>query len=305
MPSTITHAYIGLDTLKRLDKKPKEIINKRIDNYQIYCQNMDVLYFYHIFLLKENSIQKVGHDFHTKNVFNYFKTMIDDNKENKDLELFTFIAGLITHYQADKIIHPYINFLAKNKNRIKMINKHFEIETYLDNYFTNKYQEKNYQSIKNYLFLYNYKENEIVKKEIDKIFKIYFKCENMGYLYTKSVKEMAFVYKYLRHDKYGIKKKIYQLIDLNPFNIRRTTYLSYHFSLNNNDYYLNTKKNSWYNYYNPSFTSNKSLLELYEEVIDCSSNIINELYKYIFEEKKLDLKKLIGNYSYSTGNSLD
>ena len=48
MPSTITHAYIGLDSLKRINKKPKDIINRHLNNYKIYCQNMDVLYFYQI-----------------------------------------------------------------------------------------------------------------------------------------------------------------------------------------------------------------------------------------------------------------
>ena len=50
MPSTITHAFIGLDTIPKLNNKPKKIINDHIDNYKIYCQNMDILYFYHIYL---------------------------------------------------------------------------------------------------------------------------------------------------------------------------------------------------------------------------------------------------------------
>ena len=53
MPSTVTHAFLGIDTLKKLNIKPKMIIEERINNFKIYCQNMDVLYFYHIFLLKE------------------------------------------------------------------------------------------------------------------------------------------------------------------------------------------------------------------------------------------------------------
>ena len=47
----------------------------------------------------------------------------------------SFFSGLITHYQADSIMHPYINYLSHNKKRIKEIDKHFEIETYIDNYY--------------------------------------------------------------------------------------------------------------------------------------------------------------------------
>ena len=64
MPSTITHAYIGLDTVNKLNNKPRKIINDRIDNYKIYCQNMDVLYFYHLLLLVNNKVRHLGHEFH-------------------------------------------------------------------------------------------------------------------------------------------------------------------------------------------------------------------------------------------------
>lgn len=306
MPSTITHAYIGLDTLKELDKKPSIIINKHINNYKIYCQNMDVLYFYHLFFLKENRIQELGHLFHCENVYNYFYQMINDNKKNKDEELFTFIAGLLTHYEADRLIHPYINYLSKNNNRRKTIDKHFEIETYLDNYFTRKYQTENYYKDKNFSFIFNdYTECPIIQKEIDFIFKKYFKFEKMGSYYYKSLKEMCFVYKHVRFDPKGIKKKIYQLIDLNPFNIRRTKYLSYNFKLDKDEYYLNYSKNEWYNPHNSNIKSNKSFLELYNEVINISALTINQIYQYIFEDKDIDLKKIIGNYSYSTGLPLD
>jgi len=31
MPSTITHSYIGIDVLKKLNHKPQEVINKRLN----------------------------------------------------------------------------------------------------------------------------------------------------------------------------------------------------------------------------------------------------------------------------------
>ena len=85
MPSTITHAFIGLDTINKLNNKPKTIINNHINNFKIYCQNMDILYFYHIFLLKNNKIQDLGHRFHHEHTFDVFKLLIDDNRINKDV----------------------------------------------------------------------------------------------------------------------------------------------------------------------------------------------------------------------------
>jgi hypothetical protein len=301
MPCSITHTYIGLDTLKKVHQKPQYIIKKHLNNYKIYCQSMDVLYFYHILLLKNNTTQKLGHDFHNKNSFNSFKMLIDDNKMNKDEELFTFISGLITHYKADSIMHPYIDYLAHSTKKIKEIDKHFEIETYIDNYFVNKNEDINFKKYNSSKHIFNYTKKTIVQKEIDKIFKQFFSYNNMGNKYYKALNEMRFVFKHIRTDKLGLKKMLYKFIDINPFNIRRCKYLSYHFELDNNAYFLNLSHKTWFNYKNKKIVSNKSFLDLYGDVIKEASYIINELYCYIFENKEVDLYKLIGNISYSTG----
>ena len=45
--------------------------------------------------------------------------------------------------------------------------------------------------------------------------------------------------------------------------------------------------------------------ELWEDVVKNATTIINELYKQIYEDKKVDLYKLIGNVSLSSGLPLD
>jgi hypothetical protein len=296
MPSTITHAFIGLDTINKLDNKPKEIINNRLNNFKIYCQNTDIYYFYHIFLLKHNKVQKMGHRFHHEHVFDSFNLLIEDNKINKDLELFTLIAGFITHYQADTIIHPFINSFPHYVDSEK--NVHFEVETYLDNYYVNTRLDSNHKQYNNTNFVFNYTEEEIVKEELDKLFVKLFKFPNMGEKYYRSLKEMKFAWNYCRYDKYGIKRILYKILDFHPFDIQRTEYLSYHFDLKNNDYYLNLNHKEWEN---NGEKCTKSLLDLYDEVLVNSSYIINELYKYIFEEKEMDTKKLVKNLDYGTG----
>ena len=75
-------------------------------------------------------------------------------------------------------------------------------------------------------------------------------------------------------------------------------YLSYHFDLDKIDEYLNIDHNEWSK---NGIVSNKSFFDLYEEAINNSSYIINELYQYIFENKEIDTKKLVKNKDYSTG----
>ena len=38
MPSTITHTYLSLDTLKKVKSKPKDIINNNIEDYKTFAQ---------------------------------------------------------------------------------------------------------------------------------------------------------------------------------------------------------------------------------------------------------------------------
>ena len=127
----------------------------------------------------------------------------------------------------------------------------------------------------------------------------------MGKLYYRALKEMAFVFRYIRYDKYAIKKHIYEFIDLLPVHHRKTKYLSYHFNLDNDAYFLNLNHDKWYNLKDTNISSHKSFLDLYDDVINNSSHIINELYEYIFNNKSVDLENLIGNYSYSTGLLID
>ena len=298
MPSTLTHAFIGLDTINKLNNKPKKIINNHVDNYKVYCQNMDILYFYHIFLLKSNKIQNLGHKFHHEKVFDSFNLLIEDNKINQDLELFTFIAGLITHYQADTILHPYVDHFSKTGDEAKRFSSHFEVETYLDNYYVHERLCKDHKHYNNTDFVFTYTKEEIIKEELNKLFKALFNYPKMGEKYYRALAEMKFAYNYARYDKYGIKKFLYRIIDLNPFDITRTKYLSYHFDLDNNSYYLNLDHKEWLNNGNKT---TKSFLDLYQEVIENASYIINELYDYIFEDKDVNTKKLVKNLDYGTG----
>lgn len=300
MPSTITHTFISLDTLDKIKDKPKKIIQNNIEDYKTFAQGMDILYFYHILFLKENKVQTLGHKFHHYKTNEIFKYIILENKKNKSDIIFTFLSGLITHYVADSTIHPYVNFLSQSKTRLKHKDKHFKIETFLDNYMINK-KIGYYQKFRNYELQFNNKKNNEIINLINNIYQEFFNYKNMGYKYYKGQNEMRFVFKYLRYDKTGLKRKIYKLIDKNPFKVRRTTYLSYNFKLDNFDYYLNTSNKKWYNIKDQKITSNKSFEELYEIVTKKASNIINNLYDYIYNDKKIDIDRLLENKSYSTG----
>ena len=305
MPSSIVHRYIGLDTLNKLDKKPYDIIHNRLGNYILYCQCTDVLYFYRIIGIGGARIQNLGHQFHWHSVFKSFDYLIKLNKENKDPELFAFIAGFITHYKADSTCHPYINYRSQDNDKVKMYDNHFMIETYLDNYYLQKRENVDYRKYRMYKLIFNYTKEDIIKEAVEGLYKNVFNAEGVGKSYYKSAASMRRVFKYIRLDRFKIKKQLMKFIDLNPFHVRRTRYLSYNFPLDNDEYILNLSHKEWHNNRDNSIKSNKSFDELLEDVVNKSSTIINELYKYIYEDKKVDLYKLIGNVSLSSGLPLD
>ena len=304
MPSTITHTYISIDTLKLVKLKPKKIISENIEDYKTFAQGMDILYFYHIFLLKGNKPQDLGHKFHHYKTNEILKYIIEYNKKTKSKIIFTFLAGLITHYVADSTIHPYINYLAQNDDKLKQRDKHFEIETVLDNYMVNK-NNGYYKNYKNYKLQFNNKKNNEIVTLINNIYEIFFDYKKMGKKYYQSLKEMKFVFKYIRYDKTGLKKKIYSLIDKNKLKVRRTKYLSYNFELENLDFYLNSNNNEWYNIRDKNIKSNDSFEDLYKLVTVKASNIIDKLYDYIYLKKEIDLDALLENKSYSNGLKLN
>ena len=305
MPSSIVHRYIGLDILDKLDKKPKDIINKRLNNYILYCQCTDVLYFYRIIGFGGKRIQNLGHQFHWGNVFNSFNYLVNLNKENKDPELFAFIAGFITHYKADSTCHPYINYRSMDNNKIKMYDNHFMVETYLDSYYLQKRENVNPRKYRMYKLVFNHTKEKVIEDAVEGLYKNVFNAEGVGKCYYKGASSMRRVFKYIRFDRFRIKKQLLKLIDLNHFNVRRTRYLSYNFPLDKDDYILNLSHEEWYNNRDESIRSTKSFDDLWKDVVNNSIPIINELYKYIFENKKVDLYKLIGNVSLSSGLPLD
>lgn len=304
MPSTITHTYIALDTLKKIKTKPKKVIHQYIEDYKTFAQGMDILYFYHIFLLKENKVASIGHQFHHYKTNDIFKYIIEYNKANREPVIFSFLAGLITHYVADSTFHPYVNFLANNDNPLKRKDLHFEIETFLDNYVVNR-KKRFYRTFRVHKLVMNNKKNREVIKLLDGLFDKFFNYENMGKKYYHSIKEMRFVFKYLRYDRLGIKRKIYKLIDKNKLKVRRVTYLSYNFPLENQEFYLNSKKKLWFNIKNKNIISNESFDELYNKVIINATYIINHLYDYIYLSANINLDELLGNLSYSNGLPLN
>ena len=310
MPSTVTHAYIAKDVYKNLDNKiTRKITNDNYNELLMFSSGFDILYFYKIVSLRPNNkVIKLGNLAHHSKTNEFLINLTNQIKETKNMHQFMYLMGLLTHYVADSTIHPYVNYKAKTitKKHFTPRDGHFQIEAYLDNYFINKRENMYYKKYKIHDELFKVERNEDIVNLLNKAFSEVFHEDNIGEYYYKAISDMKNFYKVFRYDKTGLKRKFYNFANIFASRLfRDVRYLSYNFLLDNDIFYLNLEHEEWFNLKNPNSKSNKSLLELYDEVIDKASNIIEKTYEYIFEDKKIDLEKLFENKSYGDGIPLN
>ncbi|MBQ8892491.1 MAG: zinc dependent phospholipase C family protein [Bacilli bacterium] len=306
MPSTVTHAYMARDIYDKLNNNLKNKFKDKLDYYVTYSQGPDVFFFYPFIppFIRCNHIRKFAGVVHRNKVNELFISLVNEVKRTKDFDQFIYLAGLVTHYVGDTTCHPFVNykdwFLRKETKKNK--DYHFVTEAYIDNYVLNMKGE-DYKKYKAYKLLKNYK-NIKIQEMLDKCFLDVFEEKNIGKDYYLSLSNMRFLFHFVRYDPYKIKYTFYSIIyHILPFLHRDIRYFSYNFDLNSEDseYFLNLKKDKWFNIKKKEITYNKSFLELYTETVDKSKMMIEQLYDYIYNDKYLELESFFGNLSYANG----
>ena len=305
MPSTITHAYMAMDIFQRLSKK--NILDKdKLNEYITYSEGPDILFFYRIFFpfKKSLKIQNLGNRVHREKTNQFFISLVQQIKKSQDKDQFLFLSGLVTHYVGDTTCHPLVNYKEKEMRIKTQKNKdyHFLIESYIDNYILDM-KRINYKKFPCYQF-FSINSCDAIKKLLDKSFTKVFYQDNMGKIYYDSLKNMKFFIRFVRYDPFKVKRILYAIISLNGRIFKRDLrYLSSNFNLTKEEsiFYLNLNQKKWYNIRKKDNISNKSFLDLYDEVIIKSEKRIKKLYNYIYRDKFVDLEKLFGNLSYVSG----
>ena len=314
MASTVTHAYFITDVYEKLPIKRKVFLKNEKDNLKTFAQSLDPLYFYFSFNLKKGKkIREFGNYFHNKKTGEYLITLINYIKYNyykNNPQVMSFLYGMISHYILDSKIHPYIfyktgSFNPKNKDTFKYNAKHHIYETAIDEYLIETREKIPAWKYKHYDLIF--KKNNYSKELIDVIdfsFKETYNVDSFSKILKKSTKNMKTAFRLLRYDPTKIKFYGYKLIDtLTPKSTLNLSFLSYHNYTRNIDF-LNLQKNKWNYPTNKRKCFSKSFIELYVEALNECVNIIKEIDLYIYNDRKVNLKNLIKNYSYSTGVDL-
>lgn len=306
MPSTYTHAYMAKDIFNRLDNNLKIKFQDKLEEYMTYSEGPDIFFFYPLFPLfhKYRKINKFASIVHRTKVNEFFISLVNEIKKDKDFDKFIFLSGLVTHYIGDTTCHPFVNYKSwvLEKETGKKKDFHFVVEAYIDNYIVNL-KGNYYKKFKGYKLLKTNK-NRQVEDMLNKCFYRVYKVKNMGTNYYKSLWNMKFLFHLIRYDPYKIKKIGYNILYyLIPFLYRDIRYFSYNFNLteNKNEFFLNLNHDKWFNVRKKDIKFDKSFLDLYKDVIEKGTDVIEKLYDYIYNDKELDLNNLLGNLSYANG----
>lgn len=316
MAGTITHAYFALDLYDRLSIKSKELLMDEKESLKLFAQNTDVLFFYNITNFKKGKkIRNFGYRSQKIKTFEFFSTLINYIKYNNhqyNPQVISYLYGMLSHYVLDSTVHPFIiyktgQFNKKDKTTYKYNHLHNEVESYFDNYMLRLRDGINPDKFKCYDFCFNVDGfNKELIEVMDFTYKEVFGINNFHEYYLSSSKQMKFFYRVFRYDPTGIKKIFYRFVDLvSPRSCLRKVPLSYHINRKKMRKYLNLEHQKWYNPTDKRNKSYESYLELYTKALYKTTRMIQEINQFFYYDKKINLKKVIGNLSYETGKDCE
>ncbi len=316
MAGTITHAYFALDLYERLSIRSKELLMDEKESLKLFSQNTDVLFFYNITNFKKGKkIRDFGYYTQKKKTYEFFSTLINYIKYNHyqySPQVMSYLYGMLAHYVLDSTMHPFIiyktgKFQKKDKSTYKYNHLHNEMESYLDHYLLRLREGINPHRFKCYQFCFQVDSlSKDLIEVMDFAYKEVFHIENFHQYYWKSAKQMKFFYRVFRYDPIGIKKGFYQVVDwICPRSLLRKVPLSYHINPKGKKEFLNLEHKTWYYPTDKRIKRKESILELYTKALDKAVKMIQDINRYIYYDKKINLKKVVGNLSYETGKDCD
>jgi len=110
MPELITHCLISDKvSAKMTDKNIKALLDRYPKEFTLGAQGGDLFFFYHYGILKnKESIPDFGERLHKENIDQFFKLGAEYIKEHKSEPLLSYFLGYLSHYAADKNVHPFV-----------------------------------------------------------------------------------------------------------------------------------------------------------------------------------------------------
>jgi len=273
------------------------------------AQGPDPLYY--LFLDKEGKEYRYYADrMHDTNTRMLLTHMTQYVKKHNNKDTYSFLVGFLCHYALDVKIHPYVYYNVglydkKDPSTHQYRGLHMKFERSIDAVMIQqdeKMKAHKYRLTKKYFPLKQVPED--VENILGYALKQTYGKDNGNEMYRNGVKTMHFNVKHIITDRFGIKKKAYQLLDL--FNKETDMFyqdLSFYKHIEEYDY-LNDKHESW-NHPITNEAYNYSVIDLYDQAYLFALELIREVDKYIHKDKQVDLSTVFTNLSFNSGIACD
>lgn len=284
MPGPKTHniAYKLLKkklSLQTLDTLPN------YDSYSIFAQGHDFLIYYNFYKIRTTRklneqilASEVLQEYYFSDfIYNYLKAA-EKRGCLQDEEVRLFIGpGYILHHILDAYMHPYIIYCTGD--HVRDINKktwyHGIMENLLDIYFMKKYENFDYTTpVREHFDFDPRKFSKNLEAILNDSLQSTYGINSGGTIFRTSVGQVKLYVRFFKDDRYALKRRFFDLVD--PI-FKGTSSFSYNRSEAPVIDQLNLEHDTWQNPMDESITSNKSLLELFEEALTTCSQIIERL----------------------------
>lgn len=276
---------------------------QHLDWAKLGAQGPDPIYFC---LRYQKEAMHLANDLHHKEINAFLMALTEYIKHNQTSELKAFYLGFISHYVLDVVIHPYIyhftgEYHPEMKETYLYRGLHLSFERGVDmDYIHHRYQMEPEKFHKKHRILKLNRTPKIIEDMMQTLIHRIYHHEKGGLYYKIGHHTMHLILRYGIVDRSGIKRLILKGIDqfhptspliLSSYPYRRRPYLYD---------YLNLNHQVWKHPVTGE-SSKRSVLELYDEALNKSQKMMDQLLLYIEGKQDVDLEKLFENRSFNTG----
>ncbi len=298
MPNLITHYYLAQTIKHNLSGAPLEIISKEPDAYKLGAMGPDYMFALRELNFKERMLPNTMQYLKAYEVFSLSGEQI---RETQDTIIYAYILGLMCHYVADFVIHPYVNYFSENhiakhlpSNQVSSI--HTLIESAIDAHICDE----------KCMIPSNVFPADIVAKAPRKVRKRIAKFYTKAMASIFGIKSKASRYNFafvatklfmkLSIDKSGRKKKFFDKLE-NIFGSGKTlTGLIHPPEGYRRIDYMNTDRLPWLTIRNGTEYSTENVYELLEKVQQVAVSYFHKFIDYVNQESPLEREDFAINY---------
>lgn len=309
MADFLTHIILCDEVLNRIEsRRILEGVMKKRSLYRLGAQGPDPLFFYNCFPGGGKGLfQGLGGILHRKKtgafLMHGFKILQNVSYDDDWMDLAIYLTGFICHFTLDRMIHPYVNWAAKQWiwgiDGTPREATHQQVEMALDVLYwkelkgTHAYKVKTSKLI-NIGKIWPFGVEIFLKQAFSELYGIEIGQKELNKILTDFYKGHNLLY-----DPKGWKKAIINWLDSFTGGGIKPPKPPYPVTYDNGIDWANRKKRTWTNPFVEGEIHNESVDELLTDIADTAAIHINTLFQRILKSEPID--DLFPDLSYCTG----